>query len=392
MVITKDGSQIVTCSEKVLCVWDLVTGKQQIQWPCCVKTSHALAVTPDGRHVVSCSAGAHLWNLSTGAEVMVFHADAELLAVAVTPDGCHVVAGSDICNVHVWSISTGKEVMVLQGHTNDVRTVAVSRDGCHVVSCSSWDCTVRVWNMTTGKETPGFEGVSAGSVAVAPDGSIISYGGKRSSIWNASTGRQTQVVEAGITTYADAAAVYPDGSHVVYCCCDDAGERRACVWDVATGKVQPLCTDSSEFAVFLKQSGELSALAVSPDASHVVTCSKSSQEEGTRCTYVWSIPTGKKVSEYAGTTSRPDGETAYRSDGVVVLVMECMWFRTTIVIAFLITQSTCGNFTLEKRRWCSKTSLSWTWPSLAMALVLFHALKAVLRVCGMLPEDRGSST
>ena len=319
MVITRDGSQIVTCSGEVLCVWDLVTGKQEMQWPCCVKNPHALAVTPDGCHVVSCYVDAHLWNLSTGAEVMVFHADAKWTAVAVTPDGCDVVAGSESGTVHVWSISTGKEVTVLQGHTSTVNAVAVSPDGCHVVSCSRQDKTVRVWNTTTGKETPGFEGVSGKAVAVAPDGSIISYGGRRNSIWNASTGRQTRVVEA--RTYqrnADAAAVYPDGSHVVYCSCDDAGERRACVWDVATGKVQPLCTDSSEFAVFLKQCGALLYLTASPDASHVVTCSKSSQEEDTYSTYVWSMPTGKKVSVYAGTTSISTG-VVVTPDGVHVV-------------------------------------------------------------------------
>ena len=145
-------------------------------------------------------------------------------------------------------------------------------------------------------------------MAVAPDGSIIWYGGKRNSVWNASTGRLTQVVEAGAYQRSpDAAAVYPDGSHVVYCSCDDAGERRGCVWDVATGKVQPLCTDSSEFAVFLKGCGTLHSLAVSPDASHVVTCSESSEEtegEDTYCAYVWSMPTGKKVSVYAVNTRR----------------------------------------------------------------------------------------
>ena len=319
MVITKDGSQIVTGSEEVLCVWDLVTGKQESQRTCRVKDSHALAVTPDGCHVVSCCYdGAHLWNLSTGAEVMVFHADDLLRAVAVTPDGCHVVAGSMSGPVHVWSISTGKEVTVLQGHTDSVNALTVSPDGCHVVSCSL-DDTVRVWNITTGKETPGFEAVSGESVAVAPDGSIISSGGERSSIWNVSTGRQTQVVEAGI---AHAAAVSPDGSHVVYCSFDDAGERRACVWDVATGKVQPLCTDSSEFAVFLKQPGRQRSFAVSPDASHVVTCSQSSQEEDTCCTYVWSMPTGKKVSEYAGTTSRTRG-VVVTTDGVHVVSYYC---------------------------------------------------------------------
>ena len=317
MVITKDGSQIVTCSGEVLCVWDLATGKQEMQRPCCVKRSHSLAVTPDGCHVVSCCDGAHLWNLSTGAEVMVFHADARLRAVAVTPDGCHVVAGSESGTVHVWRISTGKEVTVLQGHTSNVDAVAVSPDGCHVVSCSTYDKTVRVWNMTTGKETPGFEGLLGDSVVVAPDGSILSYGGKKNSIWSTSTGRQTEVVEAGINKPGDAvAAVSRDGSHVVYCP-SDAGERRACVWDVATGKVRHLFTDCSEFAVFLKQSGRLLSLAMSPDASHVVTCSES-EERLSYYTYVWSMPTGKKVSVYAGTTSYPN-QAVVTPDGVHVV-------------------------------------------------------------------------
>ena len=295
MVIAQDGSKIVTCFEEVMCVRDLVTGKTEMEWPCRVESSHALAVTPDGCHVVSCYNDAHLWNLSTGAEVMVFRADAMLSAVAVTPDGCHVVAGSLSATVHVWSISTGKEVTVLRGHTASVTAVAVAPDG-YVVSCAR-DARVRVWNITTGKEASGFEGLAGGSVAVAPDGSIISYRGKRNSIWNASTGRQTQVVEAGTNKHeSTAATVYPDGSHVVYCSCNDAGERSTCVWDVATGKVRPLCTDSSEFAVFLKESAGLGFLAVSPDASHVVTCSERGQ--GFRSD-VWSMTTGKKVAECA---------------------------------------------------------------------------------------------
>ena len=301
MVITKDGSQIVTCSGEVLFVWDLVTGEQEMHCPCCVKNPHALAVTPDGCHVVSCcSYGAHLWNLSTGAKVMVFPDDALLRAVAVTPDGCHVVAGSLGGTVYVWSISTGKEVTVLQGHTAEVRSVRVSPDGCHVVSCCD-DRTVRVWNMTTGKETPGFEAVSGRSVPGAPDGSIISYGGERNSICYAFSGRQTHLFEAG--------------GNVVYCSCDAAGDTIACVWDFATGNVQPLCTDSSEFAVFLKQCGTLHSFAVSPDASHVVACSA---KKGTYYTYVWSMPTGKKVSEYAGTTCCPDG-VVVTPDGVHVV-------------------------------------------------------------------------
>ena len=288
MVLTMDGSHIVTCSKKQLCVWDLVTGKQERQWPCCVASLHALAVTPDGLHVVSCfKEDAHLWNLSTGAEVMVFHSHTRLICVAVTPDGCHVVAGSFSGNLHIWSISTGKEVMALQGHTKAVYAVRVSPDGCHVVSCS-YDKTIRVWNIMTGKEAPGFEAPSSsvGSVGATPDGSIISRSEKKIHMWNASTGKQTQVF-APDTKNRMAVTVFPDGSHLVDCSSDDVGESSVHVWNVATGKEMTLCTASSEFA---KECSEQAGIALSPDASHVVTCSW--RRDTVR---VWNMLTGKEV-------------------------------------------------------------------------------------------------
>ena len=316
MVVTMDGSNIVTCSKEELCVWDLATGKQERQWPCCVESSNQLAATPDGCHVVSCyEKDAHLWNLSTGAEVTVLHGDDCLICVAVTPDGCHVVAGSSSGMVHVWSISTGKEVTTLQGHTDSVEAVAVSPDGRHVVSCASYEQTVRVWNITTGKETPGFEAhpASVDSVGATPDGSIISRSEKRIHMWNASTGRQTQVFEPD-TKNRIAVTVFPDGSHEVHCSSDDV-ESSVHVRNVATGKEVTLRSDSSEFAVFLKESPGLRRVAVSPDASHVVTGFWCMHDDTIR---VWSMLTGKEVAVFTGHTDVVKG-VAVTPDGVHVV-------------------------------------------------------------------------
>ena len=315
MVVTMDGRNIVTCSEEELCVWDLVTGKQERQWPCCVEFIYQLAVTPDGCHVVTCDKEeAHLWNLSTGAEVMVFHAAAELHSVAVTPDGCHVVAGSESGTVHVWSISTGKEVTVLQGHTRGVSAVRVSPDGCHVVSCS-YDGTIRVWNIMTGKETPGFEAHSSSvrSVGATPDGSIISRSEKKIHMWDASTGRQTQVFEPDTKNRI---AVFPDGSSAVHCSSDDV-ESSVHVWNVATGKEVTFGTVSSEFADIWKERSKFTCVAVSPDASHVL--SRSSGKRGFYETvHVWSMLTGKEVAVFTGHTDIVNGVTV-TPDGVHVV-------------------------------------------------------------------------
>jgi WD40 repeat protein len=74
-----------------------------------------------------------------------------VLSVAVTPDGRYIVSGSLDQTVRVWERDTGKEVQKLTGHQDWVRSVAVTPDGRYIVSGSN-DETVRVWERDTGKE------------------------------------------------------------------------------------------------------------------------------------------------------------------------------------------------------------------------------------------------
>jgi WD40 repeat protein len=67
-------------------------------------------------------------------------------AVAVTPDGRQVVSGSWDDTVRVWDLASGQPVRTLTGHTGAVDAVAVTPDGRQVVSGSS-DHTVRVWDL-----------------------------------------------------------------------------------------------------------------------------------------------------------------------------------------------------------------------------------------------------
>ena len=70
------------------------------------------------------------------------------------------------------------------------------------------------------------------------------------------------------------------------------------VWNVATGKEGTLCTNSNEFAVLLKECSELAGVAVSPDASHVVTCT---WRNGTHS--VWNMMSGKELVSFQGRVS-----------------------------------------------------------------------------------------
>ena len=57
-------------------------------------------------------------------------------AVAVTPDGRHVVAGDRDYTVKLWNVETGELIRTIEGHTDQVYAVSVTPDGHKVVSGS----------------------------------------------------------------------------------------------------------------------------------------------------------------------------------------------------------------------------------------------------------------
>jgi hypothetical protein len=76
-------------------------------------------------------------------------------SVAVTPDGRHIVSGSvDDDRVRLWQLATGNEVRRFTVHASWVISVAVTPDGKYVVS-GSGDKTVRLWQLATGQEKCG---------------------------------------------------------------------------------------------------------------------------------------------------------------------------------------------------------------------------------------------
>jgi len=69
-------------------------------------------------------------------------------AVAVTPDGRQIVSGSDDGTVRVWDLATGEAARTLTNYGAPVAAVAVTPDGRQIVSGSD-DDTVRMWDLPT---------------------------------------------------------------------------------------------------------------------------------------------------------------------------------------------------------------------------------------------------
>ena len=88
-------------------------------------------------------------------EARLYHVDGTLVhtfkghasavrAVAVTPDGQHIISGSYDKTVKVWSVASKSLVSTCHGHTEGVHAVAATPDGQRILSGGA-DKTVRVW-------------------------------------------------------------------------------------------------------------------------------------------------------------------------------------------------------------------------------------------------------
>ncbi|NEP54540.1 MAG: WD40 repeat domain-containing protein, partial [Moorea sp. SIO3C2] len=157
---------------------------------------NAVAITPDGKHVIS---GADdktikVWRWETGAELFTLsgHTDS-VYAVAVTPDGKKLISASKDKTIKVWDWETQKDIFTFSGHTDTVNTVVLTPNGKQVISGSD-DKTIKVFNLDTGEEIFTLKGhtVRVNAVAVNPKGNQIISGSddKTIKVFNLDTGEE----------------------------------------------------------------------------------------------------------------------------------------------------------------------------------------------------------
>lgn len=176
----------------------------------------AIAVSPDGAHVVSGSfdQSAILWSPARGAAEAVLRAhDGAVDAVAFLPDGRFVTGGED-GRIALWRPGMRDPERVFAGHGARIAALAASPSGALVAS-ASWDRTVRVWSV--GRDAPprvlrGHTENAVNAVGWMPDGGAVVSAGYDGTIrlWPLDDGVPRVLAEVGFPL--NALAVLPDGT------------------------------------------------------------------------------------------------------------------------------------------------------------------------------------
>lgn len=305
VAFTPDGASVLTGSRDYTArLWNIATGEQQRLFPIGAAV-YRLALSPDGRHMVSATRSDYsgalpkLWDVTTGKdEIVYFGHRGEMTDVVFGPDGTQVLTAASDQTARLWDAQSGAELRRFEGHTDGVESVAVTPDGTHLLT-GSRDGTARLWELATGRQIRVYGGHAGAvlSVALSPDGRQLLTGGSDGTarLW------ETLATAEPLTLYGhrdavESVAISPNGGRILTSSLD----HSARLWDAASG--QPLHELSGHVDLF--------SATFSPDGRYVVT---GGIDVGSDAWRLWDVETGVllRVIAMVGISARaaftPDG-------------------------------------------------------------------------------------
>ena len=151
--ITPDGNKIVAGSrDQTIRVFELATGENLASFEGHARPvwHNGLAISPDGKFVVSASDTLRIWELDTGNCLFTLNGHAGGSSVVVVTLDCkRIFSGGEDATIKIWDIRSGDHISTIEGHTKEVDGLAITRDSETVIS-GSHDNTIKIWDTRSG--------------------------------------------------------------------------------------------------------------------------------------------------------------------------------------------------------------------------------------------------
>ena len=297
VVFSPDGHKLASygISDSDLKIWDVASGRllrileAGSKIPS-VTLSKVASVTfsPDGMRVLAGSGrDLKLWDVSSGEILRNFEGRAHPInAIAVSPDGSHLVSGENDGVLKVWDTSSGQLVQTLSdGNPSGVTSVVYSSDGYRLLSGHREILDgAKLWDMNTGKLLRTFDEGVPQVVGFSHDGrQAFTLAGPSLKVWDAVTGIGTPLREAtmGIPSTV---ALSGDGKYTAFC---DLRDEAIKVQATETGRLVSTLRGPRSCAL---------SLAFSPDGLRLA----SSDLEIEDTLKIWDIDTSSLLGTLAG--------------------------------------------------------------------------------------------
>ncbi len=239
-------------------------------WECVQKLHHpgkllAIALSPTAPILASSSGtGIRLWDLQSGAPLRTLTGHIDVIpALAISPDGKLLVSGSADKTIRLWDLHTGQRLGSLTLHSNTVRAIALSPNGQFLVSSSLADPII-VWNFATGLEQHHLHGhgTRVDALAISPDGTLLASGGGDGTLrlWELANGSEVKLL-SGHTQAIAALAWSADGKTLA----SGDGDGDVQLWSVPTRRLKrSLLGDRADDFATPPKARRINALTFSP--------------------------------------------------------------------------------------------------------------------------------
>jgi WD40 repeat protein len=138
-------------------------------------------------------------------------------SLVFSPDGKFLASGGWDAAVRLWDKHTGRQIACFRNLGDSVESVAFSADGTTLAAAGTAEGRgfVSIWDLSSRKQVNRFVHEHGLSVALSPDGTLVTSGGLDSlRVWNVKTGSEVLRVD-GMDLATGSATITPDGKTLV---------------------------------------------------------------------------------------------------------------------------------------------------------------------------------